>query len=214
MANKSKEMYPNILDAFFFVPPVYFNKIKYNREQYLANQEVYIPDLPDRNEVRHDLAMRHVLHCLRHLAERGKEKMFVLTQFEYKDYLNNVSRDFEGHTLPFLSSLPQETEDTGSFDFLIIHRRHGVFAGVVKVLPDQEENEGDVGTSSVVNEVSSALLKFQKTCDNVSYLMSDQHQGLEIRQLLVLFNIKQSTFQKSLANQKELLEVLSSNVKH
>lgn len=212
MANKTKEMYPNILDAFYFVPPVYFNKIKYTKQS-VADQDVYIPDLPDRNDVRHDLAMRHVLHCLRHVAERGQEKMFVLTQFEYKDYLNNVSNDYKDHTLPVLPSLPQEADDTGSFDFLIIHRRHGVIAGVVKVLTDQEEN-GDVGTSNVVNEVSSALLKFEKTCDIVFHLMSDQPQGLKIRQLLVLFNINESTFQNSLTTQKELLEVLSSNIKH
>ncbi|XP_025113589.1 uncharacterized protein LOC112575781 isoform X2 [Pomacea canaliculata] len=207
LANKTKEMYQNILDTFYFVPPVYFNKVKYTKQS-VANQEVYNPDLPDSNEVRHDLAMRHVLHCLRHVAERGQEKMFVLTQFEYKDYLNNVSNDYKDHTLPVVTSLQQEDENSASVDFLIIHRRHGVFAGVVKVLTDQEENGGDVGTSDVVDEVSNALLKFQKTCDVVSHLMSDQHEGLKIRQLLVVFNIKQSTFQKSLTTQTELLEKL------
>ncbi|XP_025112575.1 uncharacterized protein LOC112575157 [Pomacea canaliculata] len=144
LLKKTKEMYPNMQEGCYFVPPVYLNKLRY-KTQSVAGQLVYIPDPPDPSDESRARAMQHVIHSLRDMADSQHEHMFVLTQFQYEDYLNNPGRDYRKHRLPVPTGLKEKNKykDIGCFDFLIIHRHHGVLVGVVKDVDEKESGNQD-----------------------------------------------------------------------
>lgn len=137
-------MYPHMQEGCYFVPPVYLNKLRY-KTQSVAGQVVYIPDPPDPSDESRDRAMQHVIHSLRDMADTQHEHMFVLTQFQYEDYLNNPGRGYRKHRLPVPTGLKEKNKykDIGCFDFLIIHRHHGVLVGVVKDVGQKESGNQD-----------------------------------------------------------------------
>ncbi|PVD21797.1 hypothetical protein C0Q70_17598 [Pomacea canaliculata] len=134
-------MYPKMHEAFYFVPPIYFNKTLYKKET-VAGEEVYIPQKSSPGDISHDRAMQHVLNCLRQIAEQGQEQMFVLTQFQYRDYLPNLP------------------EDAKCFDFLIVHRKHGVVIGVVKAVSDKKDKtkkDEQTTDKSILTQIAEAV---------------------------------------------------------
>lgn len=131
-------------EGCYFVPPVYLNKLRY-KTQSVAGQVVYIPDPPDPSDESRDRTMQHVIHSLHDMADSQHEHMFVLTQFQYEDYLNNPGRDYRKHRLPVPTGLKEKNKykDIGCFDFLIIHRHYGVLVGVVKDVDEKESGNQD-----------------------------------------------------------------------
>ncbi|XP_025112590.1 uncharacterized protein LOC112575162 isoform X2 [Pomacea canaliculata] len=206
---KVKDMYPDMLKGLYFVPPVYFNKIQYTTQS-VAGQAIHIADSPDPSDVRHDQAMQHVLHCLRHMAQQ--QNMFVLTQFKYEDYLNNPGPDFAKHGLPTFSSLKKKfrDKDDGCFDILFIHRLHGVVAGVVKSVSDKNNDCEDGGGSvddHLVTEVSDAIRQLNKAKNVLQHLLSDQEQ-ITVRLILMLPNVAMSTLERALNSHTKVAQEL------
>ncbi|XP_025112617.1 uncharacterized protein LOC112575171 isoform X3 [Pomacea canaliculata] len=204
-----KEMYPDTLDSCYFVPPVYFNKIRYEKQP-IAGQVVYVPQPPDLSDVRHDRAMQHVLHCLRHMAEHHKEDMFVLSQFNYEDYLNNPGNSFLNHRLPVPARFTDKT-NVGCFDILIIHRRFGVLVGVVKSLSDKddgsEESERKID-DMLVREVSEAIAQVKYANSMMGHLMSDQTHKPVIQTTLMFPNVTWSSLQRALGSYSQVVQSL------
>ncbi|XP_025113300.1 uncharacterized protein LOC112575567 [Pomacea canaliculata] len=211
-----KEMYPEILDSCHFVPPVYFNKTRYKTYS-VADKVVYIPVIPDlKNKqdisiVRHDMAMQHVLHCLHHMADQEQEKMFVLTQFTYSDYLNNPGTDFQQHRLPVPSGVIHKDDDVSCVDFVIVHREHGVLVGVVKAVSDKVEDSDDGQQDeggSVVTAVTEAVQQLQKVNRVIRHVMSDQLQCPTVRHTLILPNLPRALLRGAVAKHTDLVEKL------
>ncbi|XP_025114446.1 uncharacterized protein LOC112576305 [Pomacea canaliculata] len=201
-----KEMYPNYMNSCYFVPPVYFNKTRY-KTQYVAGRVVYVPDPSDPADLKHDQAMQHVLHCLHHMAEREKTGMFVLTQFQYDDYLNNVDHQHAGHRLPVPNSLTDEDNTIECFDFLIVHKVHGVLVGVVKIFGDME-NRGDVRKvdEMIVLQITEAMKQLRKADRVIRHLMSD-HQ-VKVRMTMILHDLTRSSLRQAVERQNALVENL------
>ncbi|XP_025112580.1 uncharacterized protein LOC112575160 isoform X1 [Pomacea canaliculata] len=197
-------MFPKILDTFYFVPPVYFNKTSFNT-QLVAGQAVYVPDPADPYDVRHDQAMQHVLNCLHHMAKQYQENMFVLTQFKYDDYLNNIGNEFRKHRLPVPAGFTKENQNIQCFDLMVVHRQYGVLVGVVKAVG---ENVSESLNDLIVNEVTEAVHELKKGADMIKHLMSDQEQFPTVRQILILPNMARTTLKRALDNHPGLVEVM------
>lgn len=182
-------MYANILNSFYFVPPVYFNKTK-SSAKYVADQTIYVYTDPDRNDYLHDKAMQQVILCLREVEEQKLEEMFLLTQFSFDDYLNNTCHDYEEHRLPMPDGVEDFEKDFEYFHFLIIHRHKGVLVGMVYVAnetPAEGMFQRNKQKRKPVN-VSQHIKRLREACRVVKHLMSDQPDFPEIRKVFILFN--------------------------
>ncbi|PVD21808.1 hypothetical protein C0Q70_17610 [Pomacea canaliculata] len=124
-------MYPDILTACYFVPSLYINRNMYRNDEVAGEKVVVMEAAPD-DTLRHDHAIQHVLNCLRHLADRDQQAMFVLSQFTCDDYLASVDEQFAHHKLPMPSDLRRRDKNYENFDVLIVHRQYGVVVVVVK----------------------------------------------------------------------------------
>ncbi|XP_025113296.1 uncharacterized protein LOC112575565 isoform X2 [Pomacea canaliculata] len=211
------EMYPEILDTCHFVPPVYVNKTRYKTHS-VSGEVVYIPVIPDMKNtqdmgiVRHDRAMQHVLHCLHHMADQRQDKMFVLTQFNYDDYLNNPGTDYQQHRLPVPSSVIHKDDDVACVDFVIVHRQHGVLVGVVKAVSDKVEDSDDGQQDEggcIVTAVTEAVQQLQKANRVIRHVMSDQRQCHTVRHTLILPNLTHASLSLAVYKHSELVETLS-----
>ncbi|XP_025112599.1 uncharacterized protein LOC112575165 isoform X2 [Pomacea canaliculata] len=195
------DMYPNLLNECYFVPPVYFNKTRYSQKS-VANEVYYVPNPPDQKDLRHDRAMQHVIHYLRHMAEQYQEQMFVLTQFSYDDYLRCPSPEYTGHHLPVPGGLEGGThdQDIGCFDVLIIHRYYGVVVGVVKTVRDKDDGREDWEQRKdelLISEMSEGLRQLQRAESMIQHLMSDMSLIPVVRRALMFPNITKSTLRRA-----------------
>lgn len=216
LENKVKEMYPDIPTKCYFVPPAYFNKTRF-KEDTEAGEVVYVPCSTKNNEtedreyvnvLRHDQAMQHFLHCLHGLAESEHEQMLVLTQFQYGDYLKDQSDAYMNHSLPMPSDL-KDVNGAGCFDFLIVHRQHGVMVGVVKaVSADGAESQvSEQKSCEIINEVEVAVGQLEKARHMIKHLMSDQQKFPEICGTLILPNLPHKSLLDAVENCESLLKV-------
>ncbi|XP_025112361.1 uncharacterized protein LOC112575050 isoform X1 [Pomacea canaliculata] len=204
-----REMFPNMLDdACYFVPPIYFNKVRY-KTQTVADQVVYIPEPSDPTDAEHDKAMRQFLNCFYYIPKTKKEQMFVLTQFNYEDYLNNPGDDFSEHCLP----VPEQKEDKniGCFDILIIHRYYGLMVGVLKTVSeyDSKTNGDELQIDRLIaNDVSAAIPQLNKASGILHHLMKDLNGTPPVRRFLILPNITLSTLKRALHSHNEVFQNL------
>ncbi|PVD21801.1 hypothetical protein C0Q70_17602 [Pomacea canaliculata] len=210
-----QRMYPNMPESFYFVPPLYFNKCRY-KPQCVADQVIYVPHSADLSDVRHDQAMHHVLQCLHHMAKQEQEHMFVLTQFQYEDYLNNPGVDFERHCLPLPSGLVDEDKSVACFDFLVVHQAHGILVGVVKAVSDEDQDvqqATDVvvskqrdGDDFIESQVVEAVQQLKKAVRMINHLMSDHKPFPGIRQTLMLPRLTRQALLRAVVGNTELVE--------
>ena len=97
------------------------------------SQRPATPVRVQESDFRDDTAQRHVLANLRALGNAGQETMFILSQLNFGDYLNQPSyaAAVQASQLPRPSDLGEKYA-AGDFDILLIHRRHGILIGELK----------------------------------------------------------------------------------
>ena len=97
------------------------------------SQRPATPVRVQESDFRDDTAQRHVLANLRALGNAGQEPMFILSQLNFGDYLNEPSyaAAVQASQLPRPSDLGEKYA-AGDFDILLIHRRHGLVLGELK----------------------------------------------------------------------------------
>ncbi|PVD21788.1 hypothetical protein C0Q70_17589 [Pomacea canaliculata] len=210
LLKKVREIFPDMRNTCYFVPSIYFNKTRYKTET-VAGQVVYIPDPPDPGDVQYNQVMQKVLLCLRNIVKTKHERMFVLTNFNYDDYLNNPDHSFIKHGLPVPAGLKKQKGDNeiSCVDFLIIHRRYGVVVGVVKTVSDKDDGSEDRKKKIdhlMVTEVSEAILQLTKAVRMIKHLISDQNHPLKVRQTIVLPSAASSTLNRVLHNHPDLAQ--------
>lgn len=209
--NNIVKMYPNMPNGCYFVPPIYFNKTRYRKES-VADQVVYVPEKSEQREVRHDLAVQQVMSCLNQLAQHGKDEMFVLTQFQYRDYLRNPGDKYLRHSLPVPSDMDKKEDGSvGSFDFLIVHRQYGVLVGVVKAVEEEDvensKHELQMKDKSIIKETEEAVKQLMKANNMIRHLMADHEDFPKVRQTLILPNLSRSSLQRALMKHHDIAEV-------
>lgn len=199
-------MFPNILNTFYFVPPVYFNKIQY-KKKFVADEVIYVLDPHDPPDFKQDQAMQHVLHCLRHMAEQRQEQMFVLTQFRYEDYLNSPGSKYSKHKLPVPAGLKEVDKRTKCFDLLIFHRSLGISVAVVKPVSGDDHDGKEKLASLVELELSEAIQQLTMANRMLKHLMSDQDGDPIIRHAVIMPNLERSSLREAINTDSEVVKV-------
>ena len=159
----------------------------------LWSEESQRPATPVRvqdSDFRDDTAQRHVLANLRALGNAGQEPMFILSQLNFGDYLNQPSyaAAVQASQLPRPSDLGKKYA-AGDFDILLIHRRHGILVGelksvginhaVLNLSPAQAD-------ADVAKKVKQAVKQLDKSERVVSHLLSDLAPSMTVNKTLFL----------------------------
>ena len=154
------------------------------------SQRPATPVRVQESDFRDDTAQRHVLANLRALGNAGQEPMFILSQLNFGDYLNepSYSAAVQALQLPRPSDLGEKYAD-GDFDILLIHRRHGLLVGelksvginqaVLNLSPAQADPD-------VAKKVKQAVKQLDKPERVVSHLLSDLAPSVTVNKTLFL----------------------------
>ncbi|XP_070177994.1 uncharacterized protein [Littorina saxatilis] len=217
-----KEWYPNLSEQAYFVPAVYMNRTQHKPEK-VAGQEVYVlQPLSQDSDARDDAANNTVLRCIMQLA-RGqisgvpKQVMFVISQLEFRNYLNNMSIQSQINALPRAvdDALHQQKKDEGDFDTLIIHREFGVIACEIKAVGDNFDaiNLTEAQQIRIIEKrVSSAVKQLEKSRVVLKHLVSDYPNPPRIRVMLMVPNISAKQLGEVLSKSKQLRERLCGSL--
>ncbi|KAK7094229.1 hypothetical protein V1264_007878 [Littorina saxatilis] len=133
-----------------------------------------------------DFSQNHVMLNLQEFADSRNEVMFVVSQLSFANYLN---KDSEGvQQFPRPDGLDQQYH-RGEFDFLLIHRQHGILIGEVKSVGSNREflNKTQAqADADVVKRLTKAVKQLNKSETVVRHLVSDVAPGLTVRNTLFL----------------------------
>lgn len=105
-----------------------------------------------------DEATELVLNCLRALSEEQREVMMVISQLEFRKYLDDETDPINAAACALL---PRSDPYQSDFDILIIHRRYGLIVGEVKGVGAVMQNIHDLD-SLVVIRVEKAVEQLNK----------------------------------------------------
>ncbi|XP_070205894.1 uncharacterized protein [Littorina saxatilis] len=232
--------YPRLEERAYFVPSVHFNRVHYDR-QHVGGRHVpqtdhvpvLVPQPPveDRHpgdqsvsesDVRDDRTTQRLLACLRALADRQNEVMFVLSQLDFGDYLGEpcysaaasaFARPIDLKKKKKKKKKTQETEEKdeslheGDFDLLIFHREYGVLVGEVKTVGDNfssltlTQQQQD---AIVVKKVEQAVKQLNKADKVLTHILSDLQPPPRVRKSVMLPNLARSQLQRVLRNNPQL----------
>ncbi|XP_070207916.1 uncharacterized protein [Littorina saxatilis] len=204
MVNIVRHLYPDALTRTYIVPPVHCNRVPYNKAKVPGtDQEVLV--LPSSEQLQQqqgniqaDLAQQHVLHNLQQLGDSGKEVMFVVSELNFKDYLNKPFYAKQTGKLPKPANLPKEHRHhgkQGDFDILVIHRKHGILVGEIKSVGKTEASRAD---TEVVKVIDKAVKQLDKCEVHARHMVSDIAPGLTVRKTLFLPYVSRAQLQRIL----------------
>ena len=220
-----QEWYPHLFQQTYFLPSVFMNRTHHQEEE-VYGQTVYVTKEPSSepprkrrrqvstSEAVDDESHQRVLACLEQLAET--EVMFVISQMQFGDYLNEPAYAAAASKLPKPGDpvLKSQNKHRGDFDVLIIHRHHGILACETKSVGSTlssarftEEEE-----LKLAKKVKDAIKQMQKARDMLLHLVSKDETQPKIRTTLMLPNITRTQLDRvlNLTNNQQLLKVDSS----
>nr|KAG5699986.1 hypothetical protein BaRGS_001805 [Batillaria attramentaria] len=129
--------------------------------------------------------MQQVLQSIRKLAERRQEVMMVLSQLEFRKYLDNQVDPITAAATRLLQQPATLGNPDGDFDVLIISRQYGLIVGEVKSVGDNPQHTTD---QAIVKRVKKAVKQLKKAGDTVKGLVSDL-APVSVTRILMLPNI-------------------------
>ena len=144
-----QEWFSDLFGRTHFLPPVFMNRTQ-RQEVQVAGQTVHVTEPPVTNlprgaapalqesDVRDDTAQVKVLQCLHQLSEAYGEVMFVISQLNFGDYLNQPVYAAAATTLPRPIDLKSLNKHRGDFDVLIILRHYGILVCEIKAIKFRE----------------------------------------------------------------------------
>ena len=179
---------------------------------------VWTPQSPTPTEVldsdaRDDSGTQHVLYCLRALAEKQKEVMMVISQLDYRKYLDDKTGAINAAAsscLPRPATMPSKKYRHGDFDLLIIHPRYGLVVGEVKSVGSDPGNTQDLD-KAIVKRVQKAVGQLNKAQDVLSHLLSDM-APVKISKTLILPSITSSQLLQALGTDTTLAQVRTAGI--
>ena len=179
---------------------------------------VWTPQSPTPTEVldsdaRDDSGTQHVLSCLRSLAEKQKEVMMVISQLDYRKYLDDKTDPISAAAcsgLPRPATMPSKKYHRGDFDVLIIHPRYGLVVGEVKSVGSDPGNTQDLD-KAIVKRVRKAVGQLHKAEDVLSHLVSDV-APVKISKTLILPSITSSQLLQALGTDTILAKVRTAGI--
>ena len=159
------------------------------------------------SDVRDDLGTQCVLHCLRVLAEKHEEVMMVISQLDFRKYLDDRTDPVNAAAcalLPRPATMARQYH-RGDFDVLIIHRHYGLIVGEVKSVGADPENTPDLN-KAVVKRVGKAVNQLNKAEDVLRHLMSDM-APVRVTKTLILPSITSDQLLQALGTDAALTKV-------
>ena len=140
--------------------------------------------------------------------------MFVISQLQFKDYLNKPADAAAAAAMlpkPRDPELKSQNKDRGDFDILISHRHYGILACEIKAvgwrfLAQQMTEEEE---AILAKKVNIAIEQMQKANDVLLHLVSKDKTQPKIRTTLMLPNITRTQLHRvlNLTNNQKLLKV-------
>ena len=179
---------------------------------------VWTPQSPTPTEVldsdaRDDSGTQHVLSCLRALAEKQGEVMMVISQLDFRKYLDDKTDPISTAACSFLprpATMAPKKYHRGDFDVLIIHPHYGLVVGEVKSVGSDPGNTQDLG-KAVVKRVRKAVGQLHKAQDVLSHLVSDM-APVKISKTLILPSISSSQLLQALSTDMTLAQVRTAGI--
>ena len=176
------------------------------------------------NDYRDYAPQCQVLAKLQELGNVLREPMFILSQLNFGDYIDEPSYAAAVKASQLPKSLQPSDLGTkykaGDFDILLIHRRHGVLVGELKSVGKDPPGEDQPGVDQpgvdrtpaqadddVAKRVGEAVKQLDKSKTVVSHLVSDIAPGLTVRKTLFLPYVSSSQLQRVLSADRQLEQV-------
>nr|KAG5701749.1 hypothetical protein BaRGS_004351 [Batillaria attramentaria] len=136
-------------------------------------------------DVRDDRAMQQVLQSIRQLAERRQEVMMVLSQLEFRKYLDNQVDPITAAATRLLPRPATLGNPDGDFDILMVSRQYGLVVGEVKSVGHKPKYTTD---QAIVKTVQKAVKQLKKADVTLRQLVSDL-APVNVTRILMLPNI-------------------------
>ncbi|KAK7106745.1 uncharacterized protein [Littorina saxatilis] len=176
------------------------------------------PHLPpvgmQESDLRDDFAQNHVMLNLQELGDSRHEAMFILSQLQFGSYLNESAYAAAAKQLPRPKDLPQRDRQ-GDFDFLLIHRQHGILVGELKSVG---KNQGVSNQShppadpDLADKVERAVKQLDKSERMVRHLVSDIGPGMTVKKTLFLPYVSSAQLERVLDNDQQLEQALCQSL--
>nr|KAG5705450.1 hypothetical protein BaRGS_004577 [Batillaria attramentaria] len=154
--------------------------------------------------------MQLVLDNIRELAERRQEVMMVISQLEFRKYLDNqvdpITAAATRLPIPRPDSLGPSYEH-GDFDLLMINRRYGLIIGEVKSVGADPQYSTD---QAVARRVQKAVKQLNKSEVVLRHLVSDL-APVNVTKILMLPNATCAQLQQALDTNPHVEQVTVKN---
>ncbi|XP_070208594.1 early endosome antigen 1-like [Littorina saxatilis] len=166
-------------------------------------------------DVLDDDAAERLWRCLRVLSKELHEVMMVISQLEFRKYLDNDTDPINAAknaaacaNLPRPVTMQQQQHHDGDFDVLIIHRHYGLIVCEVKAVGADRRNTPDLN-KAVVGKVQKAVKQLNKAKTVLNHLVSDM-VPVQVTKTLVLPNVTSAELLLALSTSYHLQQDLST----
>nr|KAG5694437.1 hypothetical protein BaRGS_017470 [Batillaria attramentaria] len=136
-------------------------------------------------DVRDDRAMQQVLQSIRQVAERRQEVMMVLSQLQFRKYLDNQVDPITAAATRLLPRPATLGMRDGDLDILLVSRQYGLIVGEVKSVGHKPKYTTD---QAIVKTVQKAVKQLKKADGTLRQLVSDL-APVNVTRILMLPNI-------------------------
>ncbi|XP_070201271.1 uncharacterized protein [Littorina saxatilis] len=164
------------------------------------------PERVQESDIRDDFAQNHVMLNLQELGDSRHEAMFILSQLQFGSYLNEPAYAAAAKQLPRPRDLPQDRQ--GDFDFLLIHRQHGILIGELKSVG----KTNPPADPFLAQKVKQAVKQLDKSERVVRHLVSDIGPGMTVKKTLFLPYISSAQLERVLDNDEQLEQAVCQSL--
>ncbi|XP_070183023.1 uncharacterized protein [Littorina saxatilis] len=162
-----------------------------------------------QTDISDDFAQNHVMVNLQELGNNRHEAMFILSQLNFGDYLNQPA--YAAAAAQFPRPSDKDTQQTkysdGEADFVLIHRQHGILIGELKTVGRWQKdvnNPQPPADADVAKRVTKAVKQLDRSETVVRHLVSDVSPGMTVRKTLFLPYVSTEQLQRVLDNDPQL----------
>ncbi|XP_070202845.1 uncharacterized protein [Littorina saxatilis] len=176
--------------------------------------EPHIPPVGMQDsDLRDDFAQNHVMLNLQELGDSRDEAMFILSQLQFGSYLNEPAYAAAAKQLPRPKDLAQDRQ--GDFDFLLIHRQHGILIGELKSVGKTKGASNETvppADPDLAKKVEKAVKQLDKSERVVRHLVSDIGPGMTVKKTLFLPYISCDQLERVLDNDEQLKQAVCQSL--
>ncbi|KAK7105175.1 uncharacterized protein [Littorina saxatilis] len=192
-----------------FIPPSQYSM--WTQES--LSQIHLVPERVQESDIRDDFAQNHVMLNLQELGDSRHEAMFILSQLQFGSYLNQPAYAAAAKQLPRPKDLAQDRQ--GDFDFLLIHRQHGILIGELKSVGKTKGASNETVPPAdpfLAQKVKQAVKQLDKSERVVRHLVSDIGPCMTVKKTLFLPYISSAQLERVLDNDEQLEQAVCQSL--